>query len=136
MENNVKVLPNPFEYIKSIQDQWAYKGYCLAWWVRRPTMGSTENHWEYHWLLSTGGLSDHEAIIDEMLKTIFWMACWSVTKRGGHYQFEVVPTQWGFKLVNDYAREKGISRQYIYHNPDKFEWVHVSSKIKFIKPIV
>lgn len=122
-----KIL-NPFDYIKSIQDQWAWASYCQTRWVKK------DKKWILFWKLSTGGLSDHEVIIDEMDK-MFWFVCWSLSKRGGNYEFEVNPINWGYKLVNDYAREKGVSRQSIYNYPDKFEWIHVSKGVKFIKAL-
>jgi hypothetical protein len=118
----------PFEYIKSIQAQWAWDKYCKTEWVKQG------GQWILKWHLSTGGLSDHERIIDKMSK-IFWLGCWVQSRRGGHYEFEVNPVQWGWKLVNDYARDKGISRQYIYHNPHKFKWIEVSKNVKFIQEV-
>ena len=124
---------NPFEYVKYIQNKWAWASYCEAKWQKKEGLTGGKR-WILVWELSTGGWSEHEFFISEMDK-IFWSLCWVQHRRGGHYIFEVDPINWNFKLVNDYAHEKGISRQYIYQNPDKFEWVHVSKGVKFIKPL-
>lgn len=39
--------------------------------------------------VSTGGLSDHERIIEALEKTKFWTAYWLSSKRGGHYEFDI-----------------------------------------------
>lgn len=121
-------MKNPFEYIKSIQDQWAWAAYCTASWVKE------NKKWGLVLKLSTGGLSDREDIVNNM-DTMFWTVCWELSKRGGHYEFKVNPTQWGYELVNDYARKNNISRQSIYNYPNKFEWIEVSKNVKFIKKI-
>jgi len=39
--------------------------------------------------LHTGGWSGNEEIIRTMVGTMFWAACWQMSKRGGHYYFTV-----------------------------------------------
>lgn len=62
-------------------------------------MEYVESLWEYpdffnrdghNWLVSTGGWSGNEDIIDAMREnTIFWSLRWYSSRRGGHYQFIV-----------------------------------------------
>jgi len=39
--------------------------------------------------LHTGGWSGNELIIDALKKTTFWMLYWTMSRRGGHYYFEI-----------------------------------------------
>lgn len=125
---------NPFEYIKAIQDKWAWQSMCKSFWQKVHIIGDQKNQWVMTFNLSTGGLSDHERLIEDIDK-LFWFSCWESSHKGGHHVFMVNPTQWGYKLVNDYARDNKVSRQSIYHYPDKFEWISVSDNVKFIKPV-
>lgn len=62
---------NPFEYLKSIQAKWAWESYCMSMWHKIPIIGSTKNKFVLSALISTGGLSDHEQIIENIDK-LFW----------------------------------------------------------------
>lgn len=124
---------NPFEYINELRDKWRWQAYFNINWHKIPVIGEKTNQWVMWIGISTGGLSDHEKLIEDMPK-LFWDVCWQMSKVGGHYKFQINPIQWGYKLVNDFAREKGVSRQSIYNYPDKYEWLHVSKGVKFIKP--
>jgi hypothetical protein len=39
--------------------------------------------------LHTGGWSGNESIIDTLMGTMFWGACWEKSMRGGHYWFDI-----------------------------------------------
>lgn len=39
--------------------------------------------------LHTGGWSGNEEIISILANSLFWIMCWEMTKRGGHYYFEL-----------------------------------------------
>ncbi len=63
------------EFVKSI---WEYAD--CGFWSKRGNK----------YKISTGGWSGNEDIIDALSKnSIFWMACWLESKRGGHYIFEI-----------------------------------------------
>ena len=125
---------NPFNYIKEIQEKWQYPQMIKIYWVKSHVKFNSKYEWVMIVEISTGGLSNHEKIIENIDK-LFWSICWEYSKRGGHYKFIINPIQWGFKLVNEYAKENNLYRQIIYNTPNKYEWVHVSDKIKFIKPL-
>ena len=38
-------------------------------------------------ILTTGGWSDNEELIDEIAETWFWFLWWQESKRGGYYKF-------------------------------------------------
>jgi hypothetical protein len=37
----------------------------------------------------TGGWKGNEQIISELGRTFFWLFCWQMSKRGGHYYFKL-----------------------------------------------
>jgi len=59
------------------------------WWT--PEWGFTERlrKGKIYLELHTGGWSGNEEIIGELKKTFFWFFYWQMSKRGGHYWFEV-----------------------------------------------
>jgi len=43
--------------------------------------------------LSTGGWSGNESLVEALAQNmVFWAMCWRLSKRGGHYEFEVPKT--------------------------------------------
>ena len=40
-------------------------------------------------ILHTGGWSENEAIISDLVETEFWLLYWQKSERGGHYYFEI-----------------------------------------------
>lgn len=46
------------------------------------------------WQVETGGLSGNELVIMSLKKNrLFWALCWSLSKKGGHYEFEIKETE-------------------------------------------
>ena len=43
----------------------------------------------YRWSMATGGWSGNETIISEMQEAFFYMNFWSVSRRGGGFDFEI-----------------------------------------------
>lgn len=41
-------------------------------------------------ILTTGGWSENEKIINLISNTMFWFLWWQESKRGGYYKFEIV----------------------------------------------
>lgn len=77
----IEILGNNFDrhrqLIDVLQNNWHWPGYCRL--IRNDT-----------WLvISTGGLSDHEKIIEALGRTLFWQLYWESSKRGGHYGFNL-----------------------------------------------
>ena len=69
-------FPGLMEFVHSL---WMYKEW--GW-----TQGGVDRY-----QLSTGGWSGNESIIAALqLNTLFWAKCWVISKRGGHYEFEVM----------------------------------------------
>jgi hypothetical protein len=59
-----------------LKDNWAWKDYIKI----------TKNKIT----ISTGGWSQHEAMIDALMEnTMFWMLYWYSSTRGGHYVFKL-----------------------------------------------
>jgi hypothetical protein len=113
--------------INHLFDKWEYKDYFIKEWKKnrgKPLLILK---------ISTGGWSGNEDIIDALMKTIFWDCFWSKTEKGGHYTFEVDFYTIGFKLVSEYTKEHGVSRQAIYNSKRKYEWIEVSHGIKLIR---
>jgi len=74
---------------------------CLAlaefieniWWNPEFGFSITDGEKKKTLRLSTGGWSGNEEIICVMKENvIFWSICWVLTRRGGHYEFEIETT--------------------------------------------
>ncbi len=60
-----------------------------AWYY--PDYFSLDQDGVYH--ISTGGWSGNEEVINALGEnTMFWLMCWKSSRRGGHYEFEVPPS--------------------------------------------
>ena len=47
--------------------------------------------------------------------------------------YEIKLSSIGYHLVSQYCKDNKVSRQYIYKNPHKFDWIDFSKCKKFIK---
>jgi hypothetical protein len=67
------------ELLEHIQSLWIYNDYCII-------KGKNVIRFELH----TGGWSDHEEIIETLMKNnMFWFMYWEKSTRGGHYYFKI-----------------------------------------------
>jgi hypothetical protein len=77
----IEALGNDFDrhwqLIDVLQNVWRWANYCYL----------SHNDTRLH--LSTGGWSEHEAIVAALEKTLFWQAYWQLSRRGGHYEFDI-----------------------------------------------
>lgn len=84
--------------------------------------------------LHTGGMSSNEDVIKVLTNNcLFWLLFWAKSERGGHFYFEIDFYKLGFVSVADYITMRGVSRQYVSQNKDKFDWVEISAKKKLIR---
>jgi len=71
-------LPDWNELLRYCQKLWRYPDYVQE----------NERRWEFH----TGGWSGNESIIEALQDNgLFWILCWVMSSRGGHFVFEVRP---------------------------------------------
>ena len=67
--------------MKYIEELWSYPQYWKETHI-------DPNYTKYE--ISTGGWSGNEDIVGAMMSnSMFWMNCWLISTRGGHYEFEV-----------------------------------------------
>jgi len=66
------------------------------WWYDPPVLRKGRSSFDrklvFKLEVSTWGWSGNEDIMGELQSTMFWIVCWRLSKRGGHYEFEINPT--------------------------------------------
>lgn len=112
--------------IDFIEELWAYKefGFLKKWGL--DYLKNRVLFLELH----TAGWSGNESIIHALQKNKgffgFW---WVMSKRGGHYWFEIDFRQVGFKTVKELCKEKGVCRQAIHQSLQKYETIGMPKKL-------
>lgn len=113
------------DHIKTI---WTYDSIKTEWF--KDFLGD----WNMRLTLVTMGWSGNESIVNALLKNatfgLLWYAEWY---RGGKHVFEIDPKNVGYKLVSEYCKENGISRQAVSQNKHLYNFVSISKNIQFIK---
>jgi hypothetical protein len=72
-------LADPMGLVSHLQNIWAWEDYIRV-------RGKRVIHLEIH----TGGWSEHEEVIGNLMENnTFWPIYWQMSKRGGHYYFEI-----------------------------------------------
>jgi len=56
-----------------------------------------------------------------------------VEYKEGVYTFTFQPEAFGYMKVSDFCKVHGLTRQWVYQNPDKYEWLTASRNIRFVK---
>lgn len=65
--------------------------YVQSLWHWGPDYFHPQAHCEGRWEAHTGGWSGNESIIGALMENqLFWVMCWLQSRRGGHFEFEVV----------------------------------------------
>ncbi len=82
----------PAEFIEHINDMWWADGFTVK--NGRDNFRKSVKRC----YLSTWGWSGNEDIISVLDQTWFWMMWWRVSRRGGHYEFEVPADQFNKKF--------------------------------------
>jgi hypothetical protein len=111
-------LDDAHNLICFIEEMWAYKewGFKKSW--GRDRFKNRVLFLELH----TAGWSGNESIINALQKNkMFFMLWWAMSKRGGHYWFEVDLRQVGFKT--------GVCRQAIHQSMEKYETIGTPKKL-------
>lgn len=123
---------NAKSLIDFIQERWAYanSGYFKIH-FKKGTNGVPDMCVDMH----TAGWSGNEILIKALLKNPFARLFHTKWEKGGHYYFEISLFSLGFRPINDVAKELGITRQGIHKTSHKYEWITVSKKKQFIRPI-
>ena len=60
-----------------------------VWWHAEDGVVLKKRGRTIYFQLHTFGWSDNEEIIEQLRKTSFWTRYWIMTKRGGHYYFQI-----------------------------------------------
>lgn len=119
-----------FSLVSFIRSRWRGFEEHHCYWGK----DEVHNGWVLGFDLHAGGWGDNEAMVNALLKnkmvTSLWYERW---ERGGHHYFKIDPCNIGYVPVTEYCTANDISKQYVYHHPEKFNWIHVSAHMKFIK---
>ena len=87
-------------------------------------------YWEFH----TGGWSGNELIIDTLIaRSDFKVLFWHSWRRGGHYYMQIDPRAVGYKKINDFLEQHGISRQLVWRDRHRFDVLRVSKKKSYVR---
>ena len=121
-------LKDPFGLIDYIEQRWAYKdwGFKKEW--GKSDYAKIVLNLELH----TAGWSGNEDLINSVLKNTWFRFYYTMWKRGGHYWFEINPYSMGWVTVNEYCKKNNVSRQYVHHNKEKFDWLETGT-LKMVK---
>lgn len=121
-----------FNLIQFVKERWAYADWgWKEFWGKDGTMGK---YFVFNLHISTAGWSGNESLINSLLKnTMFSVLAYTSWRRGGHYTFEINPNGLGWVSVQQYCKDKKVSRQYVYHNADKFDWLIATKNKRLYK---
>lgn len=116
------------EYITSI--------WYLADWGITVKWGNDEDHGYLvlKMYISTAGWSGNEEILQVLKKTRFWIFHWVESRRGGHSVLYIRPESDGYKLVSKYCKDNNVSRQSVYQQKEKFDWIVINHNKRLIRP--
>jgi hypothetical protein len=81
------LLKNIDEFLEQIRDLW----WRPDWGFKYESNGKLELH--------TGGWSGNEDVVSKLENTTFWLMYWSMSKRGGHYWFDIPKAALGVNFV-------------------------------------
>lgn len=110
-------LRDVFGLVEFIDDLWQYKFMNKGW-----AKGV------FHYELHTGGWSGNESVIEALEKNRFVDRFCEKWLRGGHFYFEIHPESIGFRSVAEFAKSKGVSRQMIHKNKEKYDWLKIGER--------
>jgi hypothetical protein len=106
--------------VYQLQNDWVWPSMVKYKWGK----DSIHNRLVLFLEIHTGGHSENEELIDDLLENkmfcMLWYAKW---ERGGHYYFEINPYNVGWKTVKEYCKDAGISRQAVNKTKKKFDWI-------------
>lgn len=80
--------------------------------------------------IHTGGLSHNENLVESFLKNPNTHTVYEMWKRGGHHYFEIPPSIAGYECVSDFCKKNNKSRQSVYQNKHRYDWLYSDSKKK------